>query len=243
MIPKEINLKKIVMLIIIVLICGIILYILPDFINTEYYSDKEMAYSAVQGLSYEDGLKASAKYINKFYWVYNTLCHIWGLFIAGIFIVVTKNLLDFLKDRESYNICKKICIYLWINLSYVVWANLSMLSFMKDIQKEVLDSCHDSIGIPLIGAWVCIMFLAMLYYPIINIITFFAYNITLNNKFFNIVFIIISLFMILIFSLNIYSSIMLSFIPESIIVNIINIVWLMLGFKYLKKYIYLYKHS
>ena len=232
-----INKQKIIIYTIIIVLCGITLYILPHFMNTEYYLNKELAYSVVQGLSYENGIKASEKYINPFYWIYNTLCHIYTFLISTFIVFIFSKAINILQNKRHFNIFKKFALFFWINFSYYIWSLVTIELLMNDLNREVLDSCHDSLGIPLIGIGVMLIFFAYIYYPIINFLTFFSYIKKIKNRFFNLIFIVMSLILILCVLIDIYSNFTIDFILKSIIINILDIIWLILGFKYLKIYI------
>lgn len=233
-----INMRKIVIFTMFIVICGVILYILSQFVNTEYYLNKELAYSAVQGLSYKEGIKVAAKHINPFYWIYNYLCHIYTFFVSIFIVYVFSKAIKMLQNKKYFNIYKNFAIFLWINFSYYIWAIIKIDLLMNDLNREVLDSCHDSLGIPLLGMGVMFIFIALIYYPSINFLTFFSYIKKIKNRFFNITFILMSLVMLLCVLIDIYSNFIIDFLLKSIIINILDIVWFILGFKYLKKYIY-----
>ena len=230
------NKRKIIIFVIMMVLFGVILYILPEFVNTEYYVNKESAYSVVQSLSYEKGLKISAKYINHFFWIYNSLCHIWGFLFATLIFFLLLKIKKILQSKKYFNIYKKAVIYIWINFSYFIWAYLTVDLCMNDLNREVFDSFHDSMGIPLLGIWLIILFFALLYFPNINLLTFFSYSKNIKNKFFNIIFELLSVIMLIFVCADIYSHFVMTFMPKIIFLNIIDIIWLMLGLKFLKQY-------
>lgn len=232
-----INKQKIIIFVMIIVIFGITLYILPQFVNTKYYLNKELAYSAVQGLSYEEGIKVSAKYINPFYCIYNFLCHICTFLVAIFVVFISFKTLKMLQNKKHLNIYKKFSIFIWINFSYYIWAIITIDLLMNDLNKEVLDSCHDSLGIPLLGMGVMFIFIALIYYPAINFLTYSSYIKKIKNRFFNIIFILMSLVMLICVLIDIYSNFVIDYLPKSIIINIIDIIWFILGFNCIKIHI------
>ena len=208
---------------------GIIILVLPLFINTGYYTNQDLAFNAVQGKNYLEGVIASKKYLNVAYWGYNTLCQIWGwlsaLFIIGLFLKT-----DSTKFYKLSEINNKKFIYLWANISYIIWSILSVILYVNNLGKYVYDSCHDTLAIPLFESACHFIYFSAIYYPLVNIIIFFTHNKKIKN-----IWIIIVLLATIVYTIfDVYIHFIENFMWISILINILNIVWFALCINALK---------
>ena len=212
-----------ILFIVLIVLFGLTIYILPRLINTDYYTNRTLAFYAVQGKTHLDGINSYIQYLNPIYFWYNIGCQIWGWFVAlSVFILFFKveNLKQINKLFEKNN--KKL--YLWVNLSYILWGILSVILYINDLEKEVYDSCHDTLAIPLFQSACSYIYFSAIYYPLSNIIIFFTYNKKIKS-----IWIILALFFIILYLIsNIYINFIEKFMIISILMNVINITWLIL---------------
>ena len=218
------------LLFIIVFIIGIVILLLPQIVKIDYYTNRDFVYSVVQGLNYSESIKASTKYINPFYYVYNSLCQIWGWLVVLLILSLFFKIHDLKNVYKPLEISYKKIIYLWVNLSYILWSILSVILNINDLSKEVYDSFHDTLAIPLFQSACSFIYFSAIYYPLVNIIVFFTYN----KKVKNIWIIFALLFSILYVMTNIYIHFVEKFMLVSIFMNMLNIVWLVLCISTLK---------
>lgn len=208
---------------------GILIFALPLFINTGYYTNQDAAFNAVQGKNYIEGLLASKKYLNVGYWGYNTLCQIWGwliaLFILSIFLKTNSA-----KIYKSSEINNKKFIYLWANISYILWSVLSVILYVNNLGKYVYNSYHDTLSIPLFESACSCIYFSAIYYPLVNIIIFFTHNKKIKN-----IWIICVLLMTIVYTIvDIFIHFIENFMLISILINILDIVWIALCINALK---------
>ena len=111
-----------------------------------------------------------------------------------------------------------------MNLSYILWGILSVILYINDLEKEVYDRCHDTLAIPLFQSACSYIYFSAIYYPLSNIIIFFTYNKKIKS-----IWIILALFFIILYLIsNIYINFIEKFMIISVLMNVINITWLIL---------------
>ena len=166
---------------IITLLLTILLCIKTGFHFPEYYTDKTLADKLAQTVA-RDEVSEKIKYlVNPNYKIYNLLYQIWGWFIACftfLTIFKVKHFSDF-KYLMIFN--KKLFVYLWINISYIIYSILFIIHEMIDITKLVYHWTADSYSIPLFLMIFMFLFSSIIYYPIINILSFITYNTKIKN--------------------------------------------------------------
>lgn len=216
-----------------IVIIGLAVYMLPKFINTDYYINRNLAFIAVQGKTYFDGVKASAQHLNPIYVWYNMICQIWGWLVTLFTLTLFFKVESFKQIDKLFGVNNKKFLYLWVNLSYLLWCFLSVVLYINDLKKEVYDSYHDTLAIPLFQLACQYVYFSAIFYPLSNIILFFTYN----NKRKSIWIILVLLFAILYIIANTYIHFMEKFAVISIFMNAVNIVWFVLCINILKMHL------
>lgn len=166
---------------IITLLLTIILCIKTGFHFPEYYTDRAFADKLAQTVARDEVYEKIKYLVNPDYRIYNLLFQIWGWFIACftfLAIFKVKHFSDF-KYLKIFN--KKLFVYLWVNISYVVYSVLFIIFAMIDITKFVYHWTADSYSIPLFLLIFMFLYSAIIYYPIINILSFITYNTKIKN--------------------------------------------------------------
>ncbi len=146
-----------------------------------YYVNKELAFEAINnGVGI---IEVNRLYRNKEYFFQNGLFHVCTFTFVALVIMYlfnnkyVKNLIN-IKPYISTALS-----YIFLNLSYVVWAHFTMNIFEIELKKFVYPANADSIMIPILGTYMLLSFLAFLYYPIVNIFNFIVFNTKISNKF------------------------------------------------------------
>ena len=229
MINKNKKTLKIIFMVFIVVL-GLTVYVLPKLVHTDYYTNRDLAFAVVQGKTYLDGVKASTEYLNPIYCWYNMLCQIWGWFVALYVLTLFLKVENLKQMSKLFEINNKKNIYLWVNLSYIFWCLLSVILYINNLGKEVYDSYHDTLAIPLFQSACMYIYFSAIYYPLSNIIIFFTYT----KKLKNIWIVLVTLFTLIYLIANIYIHFIEKFMMISIVMDILNTVWLILCINVLK---------
>lgn len=160
----------------IVLILTLILLYGCNFQLPPFYTDRELADQIAQSVTPEEVDGAVAHLINPKYFVFNKIFKLWGLFIAFFAFTAIFKITEFKKFRNIRILTRKAFIYPWINLSFPIWGFCYVNAYMTDIVKYVYNWAADSFGIPLFSAVCFIIFIGIIYYPVINLLSFVTFN-------------------------------------------------------------------
>lgn len=178
----------------------IIIIYKTGFSFPDYYTNRELADKLAQAVSRDEVQQIIKHLINPNYKIDNFLYQSWGWFLTIFLFVIIfriKNFSDF-KNLRVYN--NKIFVYSWINLSYIVFSVFIIISNMIDLMKYVYHWSADSFSIPLFIMLSVVVFSAIIYYPLVNILSYITYNTKIKRLFYQIIwgigFAIISLLMI-----------------------------------------------
>lgn len=178
----------------------IIIIYKTGFSFPDYYTNRELADKLAQAVDRDEVQQIIKHLINPNYKIDNFLYQSWGWFLTIFLFVIIfriKNFSDF-KNLRVYN--NKIFVYSWINLSYIVFSVFIIISNMIDLMKYVYHWSADSFSIPLFIMLSVVVFSAIIYYPLVNILSYITYNTKIKRLFYQIIwgigFAIISLLMI-----------------------------------------------
>lgn len=152
----------------------------------EFYTNRELADNIAQTVLPGEVGAAVKHLLNPRYNFYNTIFQIWGYFVIVFlfsFIFKIKEFKDF-KEIAIFN--KKSFVYSWINLSYIFWSLFYVSGYMIDLYKYVYNGYADSMGIPLFSMISVLTFIGIIYYPIINILSFITYNTKIRRIFYKV---------------------------------------------------------
>lgn len=153
----------------------------------EYYTNRELADKLAQAVTRDEVQQTIKHLINPNYKIDNFLYQSWG-WVLTIFLFVIifriKNFSDF-KNLRIYN--NKIFVYSWINLSYIVFSVFIIISTMIDLMQYVYHWSADSFSIPLFIMSSIVVFSAIIYYPLINILSYITYNTKIKRLFYQII--------------------------------------------------------
>lgn len=170
----------------------------PDF-----YTNRALAERIAQEVSYEQTFEATEHLINPYYGLFNGLYQIWAwlLIIFAFCLIFRVN--NFMRFSELKVLNRKLFAYLWVNLSYLIFAYCFLNAFMTDIAKFVYNGSQDSFGIPYVSMCLFLIMFAIIYYPFANFLVFITYNTKVRRIFYNFLW-FISLLIILFFALICY---------------------------------------
>lgn len=203
-------------------------FTLPDF-----YTDRDMAYQLAQ--INPDAVRASTKGLENFVFkLYNFIFQVWGWsFVLAILSAVFK--INTFGEFKNIPILKnKYFIYLWFNLSYIIYAICYIPVYMADLEKFVYYRYADSMGIPFFGILFAFVFLAAAYYPAVNLLIWVTYNTKIKRKFYSFLYILGMLGV----SLNAIGLFFMKFSYFILVLNLIHFINIMLflySIRYLKE--------
>lgn len=173
----------------ITLIFTIILFAGIHFNLPEFYTDRNSAYELAQ-INPDTVRAATAGLENSAFKLYNFIFQLWGWsVILTIFTVIFK-ICDFGKFKNLTFLKNKYFIYLWVNLSYIIYALCYVPVYMADLEKYVYHRYADSMGIPFFGILFAFVFLALAYYPVMNLLIWVTYNTKIRRKFYSFLYIL-----------------------------------------------------
>lgn len=153
---------------------------LPDF-----YTNLELAEQIAQTVPPSEVNQTVKHLLNSQYDVFNLIFQIWGLVITLLIFSVCFRVNDFKKFKNLTVLNKNLFVYLWINISYVIWSFAYVFSYMIDIEKYVYNSGADSMGIPLFEIIGMLTFIGIIYYPSVNLLAFITFNTKIKRIFYN----------------------------------------------------------
>ncbi len=167
---------------VITLLITIFLGIKTGFSVPNYYIDKELAEQLAQTVSKNLVDEKIKHLINPQYKTNNFLFQIWGWSLV-FFIFTTIFRVKNFNTFKNLNFFKnKIFIYLWINFSYILFITLFLIIFMNDIMEGVYHWTSDSLSIPLFTMGFILLYSTLVYYPLINVLSYITYNTKIKRK-------------------------------------------------------------
>lgn len=172
-------------------------FILPDF-----FTNKELAEQIVQVVEIDEAYDAIKHLFNPRYEIYNWIFQIWGWAVALLIFSVCFKVNEFKKFMNLTVLNQKNFVYLWINISYIIWGFMYVLGFMVDIDKSVYNYAADSTSIPFIMMIGFVTFIGILYYITMNLLAFVTFNTRIKRIFYNFFWAFIFLFWIIIASFS-----------------------------------------
>lgn len=152
----------------------------PDF-----YSNRELADQIAQTVSPQDVEQAVKHLLNPRYNIFNIIFQIWGWCVTLLIFSATFRIDKFSKFRQLPILNKKLFIYLWINLSYLIWGFAYISGYMINLEKYVYNGAADTFAIPLFGIISALIFIGVIYYLITNLLAFITYNTKIKRIFYN----------------------------------------------------------
>ena len=81
-------------------------------------------------------------------------------------------------------------IYPWINISYILYTICWLGHYMRNLENYVYPSNADSIGIPLFFTFLTMAYMALIYYPGVDILFFITYNTKICVRIYSFIFIL-----------------------------------------------------
>ncbi len=162
---------------------------LPDF-----YTNRELANQIANSVSARGVTDAVKHLLNPQYDIYNWIFQIWGWVLTLLIFSACFRVEKFKKFKELTVLNKKLFVYLWINISYLIWCYAYVSGYMIDLEKYVYNRGADSMGIPFFGMIGVLGFIGQIYYPIMNLLAFVTFNTKIKRIFYNFLWGIIFLF-------------------------------------------------
>lgn len=186
-------------------VLALILLIGTHFQMPDYYTNYEAAHHAVQITDKVQAIKAVEGFKNVQYKIFNPIFHLFALSSIILLITLIFRTKTF-KDLSNIKLLKnKKFIYSWINLSYIPYAILWLGHYMANLGIYVYPIHSDSMGIPFFSAFLTMCSLALLYFPIMNILFYIIYNTKICQKFYSFVLLLVMLYYLEVFTESFFS--------------------------------------
>lgn len=213
------------------------------FVEPDYYIDKVAASDLINNISifHKDVL---LEYENKSYKINNLSLQlfliVFSFFLASLFFKI-KTWKEFLTKPIFKN---RVFVYCFINLIYPIWATFQTISYMTDINKFVYAQGNDSIGISLLCSIFSMIYLSLLYYPLINFIIFIAYNTQITSFFYSLIYVIITMILLILFVLQASTYIFSWYLlPQYFVYIVLILIMINTNIEYIKRKILYKKNS
>lgn len=152
----------------------------PDF-----YANKELADKIAQEVPHNMIYTTTQHLITPHYNVINALFHTWAWLITFLVFCLIFKIKAFSDFKELKLLNKKLFAYLWVNLSYPIFAHCYIFYYMLDLNEYVYNHASDSMGIPFFVMYIFFIMLALIYYPLANFLVFITYNTNVPRIFYN----------------------------------------------------------
>ena len=180
---------------VILVLLSLILLLGCHFQVPDFYTNRELADNIAQTVMPMEVDNAVKHLLNPKYDFYNIIFQIWGYFVVAIIFSIIFKIKEF-KDFKGIKIFnKKLFVYLWLNFSYIFWCLFYVLGNMIDLYKYVYNGAADSMGIPLFTTIAVLTFIGIIYYPVMNILSFITFNTRIKRKFYIILWVLCLLFL------------------------------------------------
>lgn len=178
----------------IVILLSLVLLFSCHFHFPDFYTNRELAYQIAQTVTPSEVPEAVKHLLNPKYNIYNWIFQIWGWGVTLLVFSACFKINEFKKFKELTVLNRKLFVYLWINLSYLIWCFAYVLGYMIDLEKYVYNGAADSMGIPFFSMIVMLTFIGIIYYPTINLLSLVTFNTKIKRIFYNFLWAIIFLF-------------------------------------------------
>lgn len=165
-----------------VLLLSIALMCVCGFNLPEFYTNREVALDMAQRTENLDIIEEILQ--NPLYERITALWQVWGIALASFLFCLIFGIFDFsgFKNRKIFN--NKWFIYLWLNISWLVWGNCFVGILMGDLEKYVYNAMHDTMFIPLMSIVSIVHGWSYVYFPSINILAILTFNTRLKRRFY-----------------------------------------------------------
>lgn len=164
-------------------------FCLPDF-----FTNRELAEQIAQTVAPREVAESVKYLLNPKYNIYNWIFQIWGWGVTLLIFSICFRVNEFKKFKELTVLNRKLFVYLWINISYLIWSFAYVSGYMIDIGKYVYNGAADSMGIPLFGMIGLFTFIGTIYYPVINLLSLVTFNTKIKRIFYNFLWAFVLLF-------------------------------------------------
>ncbi|MBE7703784.1 MAG: hypothetical protein E7Z89_07030 [Cyanobacteria bacterium SIG28] len=122
-----------------------------------------------------------SRFGNNGYYLQNIIMQIFMIFLSFFLVCCCFNIKIWNNFIDLTIFSNKKFVYFFINLSYPIWTFCQTFSDLADMEKHVYPSSADSMGIGLFGTIFLLMFMGMIYYPLVNFFTIITYNTKVSN--------------------------------------------------------------
>ena len=180
-----------------VILLSLVLLFGCKFHGVDFYTNRELAEQIAQSVPPIEVSESVKHLLNPKYNIYNCIFHIWGWFVILFVFSFCFRVNEFRKFKELTFLNRKLFVYLWINLSYLVWGFAYIVGFMLNLDKHVYNSGADSLAIPFFFMLGILHFIGIIYYPVINILSFVTFNTKIKRIFYNFIWAFLFLFWLL----------------------------------------------
>jgi len=180
------NIFKIHFIMLIVIIGSVCVLEINGWTAKDYYIDREKAQITIDngynGSYTKELVNKLNLLVNKKFYPINISYNFLTLSILAILLIFLLRIKNYKNFLSLPAVSNKLIIFLWINLSYILFAYLFLEKFMSDLEIEVLPGVADSMGIPLFIMIGTLTTIAIPYYLITNTIFFITYRKTRGLK-------------------------------------------------------------
>ena len=182
---------------IIVIILTLLLFFGCRFSLPDFYINRDSAFQIVQTVPPSDSFLAVEHLLNPKYKIFNFIFQSWSWVITLFVFSLIFRIKTFKNFKELNFLNNKWFVYLWINLSFFLWSFIYVSGYMNNLEKYVYNSAADSMSIPLFEMIGTIIFIGIIYFPLINILSFITFNTKIKRNLYYFIWICILLFNIL----------------------------------------------
>lgn len=176
------------------ILLSLVLLVGCHFQFPDFYTNRELADQIAQTVSPKDVGQAVNHLVNPQYNIFNWIFQIWGWIVTLFIFAACFRVNEFKKFKTLNVLNKKLFTYLWINISYIIWSYAYVSGYMIDLEKHVYNGAADSMGIPFFGMLVMLTFIGIIYYPLMNLLSFVTFNTKIKRIFYNFLWVLIFLF-------------------------------------------------
>ena len=205
----------------IAILLSLVLLFSCHFHFPNFYTNQELADKIAQTVAPSEVSEAVKHLLNSKYDIFNGIFQIWGWIVTLLIFSACFKVNDFRKFKELTVLNRKLFVYLWINISYLIWSFAFVSSYMIDLEKYVYNGAADSMGIPLFEMISVLTFIGIIYYPAINLLSFVTFNTKIKRLFYNFLWAIAFLFWAIL-ALN---SLALKFTYFHLILDLYYFIW------------------
>lgn len=155
------------------------------FHSPDFFTNRELADQIAQTVAPREVSKAVKHLLNPQYNIYNLIFQIWGWVVTLLIFSACFRVNEFKKFKELTVLNRKLFVYIWINISYLIWSFAYVSGYMIDLEKYVYNGAADSMGIPLFGMIGMLTFIGIIYYPTMNLLSLVTFNTKIRRIFYN----------------------------------------------------------